>query len=114
MKRHLGSISPSGEASTFSRESWLGYLATASDLSRPKPRVGRNPFTGEAVTFQPDVDTAHFAPDGQHLASFGWSETDEASIYVAFDEPHVRAAVGRAREIAEAMDAIFTYEEVPR
>ena len=111
MKRYYGTISPTKAASTFTRESWLAYIATATDLSRPEPQIGRNPFTGDSVTFQPPADTVHFAPNGEHIASFGWSQNDEAMITVAFDDPHADTAVERARKIADAMEAEFSYEE---
>ena len=79
-----GSIKPAG-GTTFDKAAWCELIDRRSELRRPAPREGINPFTKEPHVYRPPYDAAEVLLNGNVIGDASWSQSEEPFVYVSVE-----------------------------
>lgn len=102
-----GVILPNSESAEFTRETWCNFVASRPEFTRPSPKEGTNPFTGETMAFIPTEDVADLEVDGRVVGHVYWSMSEEPLVNVSIESSELH----RVAEWATAMNGRFQADQ---
>lgn len=88
-------------------DEWVSYLDSHSELSRPKPKTGTNPFTGQEMEYEPRSDVGLIFMDTVEVGSISAALDDSGVLVVEFNDEYMDYVSDVAKKVADSFNAEY-------